>query len=81
MLVVFTSIVFQFWKKLFAVVMSPMVPALAIVPQDKSAPSFVRYFPDAPEVEGESLCNVNGAISWSNSRTNIVDTYNLVSVT
>jgi len=56
--VVSVSIVFQFWKKLFAVVMSPIVPALAIVPQDKSAPSFVRYFPDAPEVEGESFGSV-----------------------
>ena len=57
-LVVFVVISFQFWKKLFAVVMSPMVPALGIVLQDKSVPSFVRYFPDAPVVEGESLGNV-----------------------
>ena len=36
-LVVSASIVFQFWKKLFAVVMSPMVPEAGIACQDISS--------------------------------------------
>jgi hypothetical protein len=48
-LVVFTSIVFQFWKKLFAVVMSPVVPPL---PQESVlTPSVLRNCPVEPVPE------------------------------
>jgi len=57
-LVVFTSIVFQFWKKLFAVVISPIVPALATVLQESVfTPSVLRYCPTVP-VPAEILGSV-----------------------
>ena len=57
-LVVSASIVFQFWKRLYFVVISPIVPALAIVSQEiVPTPSVYRYCPADP-VPAEILGSV-----------------------
>jgi hypothetical protein len=65
-LVVFTSIVFQFWKKLFAVVMSPAVVLATVDQESVLTPSVLRYCPVVP-VPAEILGSVTepsaGAIS------------------